>query len=372
MEIKQQAQRSINNAVFVLLLILLSCFGAFAQSDSIQSASPEVKFSGFADIFYAYDFNEQAGNSRQPFFYNHNRHNEFNLNLALLRAAITHTKYRGAIALQAGTYASDNYAAEDNLLQHVFEANAGVALNTKGNLWLDAGIFGSHIGFESAISMDNSTLTRSILAENSPYFLSGAKVTYTPNDNWALSAIICNGWQRIKRVEGNSRLSYCTQVSYTNGDTYTLNWSTFAGTDDPDTTRRMRYFNNLYGKFQLTKNFALTTGFDIGIQQKYKGSSSYNLWYSPVVIARYQLNQNWATAARAEYYSDKNGVIIAVPEGFKTSGASVNLDYTPAKSIICRAEARWLKSNNKIYVKDNQLVKDNFFLAGSIAFGINR
>ena len=36
------------------------------------------------------------------------------------------------------------------------------------NLWLDAGIFVSHIGLESANSRDNLTLTRSIMADNSP------------------------------------------------------------------------------------------------------------------------------------------------------------------------------------------------------------
>ena len=359
-------------AITTLLLFFLNSASAQAPSDSIQSADPEINISGFADIFYAYDFSEPTGNARQPFFYNHNRHNEFNLNLALLKATVTHAKYRGAIALQAGTYATDNYAAEDDILKQVFEANAGVALNTEGSLWLDAGIFGSHIGFESAISMDNPTLTRSILAENTPYFLSGAKATYTPNDNWTFAALVCNGWQRIKRVEGNSRLSYCTQVSYKNGDAFTLNWSTFVGTDDPDESRRMRYFNNLYGQFNLTENFTITTGFDIGVQQKYKGSRSYHTWYSSVVIARYTFNDNWAVAARAEYYTDENAVIIAVPEGFKTSGASANLDYSPAKNIVCRAEARWLKSNKELFIEDNQLVKDNFFLTASIAFGINR
>jgi hypothetical protein len=48
----------------------------------------------------------------------------------------------------------------------------------KKTLWLDAGIFGSHMGFESALSIDNPTLTKSFVAENSPYYWSGAKLTY--------------------------------------------------------------------------------------------------------------------------------------------------------------------------------------------------
>ncbi|GAB3193679.1 porin [Pontibacter aydingkolensis] len=343
---------------------------AFAQQDSILSASPEVTFSGFADIFYAYDFNKPTENDRQPFLYNHNRHNEFNLNLALIRASIEHTRYRGNIAIQAGTYAMDNYAAEEDLLKHIFEANAGIALNPKRSLWMDVGIFGSHIGFESAISSDNLTLTRSLLAENSPYYLSGAKVSYIPNAYWTFAALIVNGWQRIKRIPGNSLLSFGTQLTYSKNDNNTLNWSTFIGTDEPDATRRMRYFNNLYGQFNLNERLTLITGFDIGAQQKYKGSSSYDIWYSPVVIARYQINEQWATAARAEYYSDENGVIISLPvaEEFKTAGVSVNVDYAPFKNILCRAEARWLKNPHPIFEYEGVLSKSNVALVGSLAF----
>ncbi|MBK8628486.1 MAG: hypothetical protein IPN86_23905 [Saprospiraceae bacterium] len=46
------------------------------------------------DIFYAYDFSKLQGNIRQPFLYNHNRHNEFNVNLAFIKAAVTNDHYR--------------------------------------------------------------------------------------------------------------------------------------------------------------------------------------------------------------------------------------------------------------------------------------
>lgn len=152
-------------------------------------------------------------------------------------------------------------------MKSVFEANIGISLNEKNNLWLDAGIMPSHIGFESAISMDNWTLTRSLLAENSPYFLSGAKLTFNPNEKWELAGLILNGWQRIQRLEGNSLPSFGTQMKFSPNESTTLNWSAFIGTDDPDQLRRMRYFNNFYGQFQLTDRFGLITGFDFGAQQ---------------------------------------------------------------------------------------------------------
>lgn len=358
----------------LICLAIIYSYKAFSQQDSTYvSTNPEVKFSGFVDIFYAYDFNKPENNVRQPFLYNHNRHNEFNLNLALLKTSITHKKYRGNFALQAGTYATDNYAAEENVMKHVFEANAGIALNTNNNLWLDAGIFSSHLGFESAISIQNPTLTRSLVAESSPYFLAGAKVTYTPTTPWKLAAIITNGWQRISRVPGNSLPSFGTQVKYAQED-YTLNWSTFIGTDDPDSTRRMRYFHNLYALISLNDDLDITAGFDIGMQQENKGSSSYDVWYAPTLIARYKLSPDWAIAARAEYFADENEVIISPPSsaGFKTIGTSLNVDYLPFQNIACRLEGRWLNASNKIFEREGKLTHNNFTLVGSIAVNINR
>jgi hypothetical protein len=50
-------------------------------------------------------------------------------------------------------------AAEQDLLQNVYEANGCENFVKKHNLWIDAGIMPSHIGFESAIGKDCATLT---------------------------------------------------------------------------------------------------------------------------------------------------------------------------------------------------------------------
>ncbi|MDO9553483.1 porin [Rhodonellum sp.] len=340
-----------------------------AQNDSIWQQKPALNISAFLDVFYVYDFNQPQGAERQAFLFNHNRHNEFNLNLGIVKVGLEHTKYRANLALQTGTYANDNYSEEPGLLKNIFEANVGLSLNRKNNLWLDAGVFASHIGFESAISADNWTLTRSMLAENSPYFLSGAKLTYHPGSKWEFAGLIVNGWQRIQRLQGNSLPSFGTQINFSPTEKVTFNWSTFIGTDDPDTTRRMRYFNNFYGQFQLTEKFGLITGFDIGTQQRIQGSSVYDLWLSPVIIGRYTINKNWNTAIRAEYYHDESGIInpTNTPNGFKTSGLSLNFDYSPTTNIVCRLEGRCLNSKDKVFETKNTLSENNFIIAASIA-----
>lgn len=354
---------------FFISFISLSFNQCYAQEDTTWHQKPTLNISGFTDVFYVYDFNQPQGMERQAFLFNHNRHNEFNVNLGFVKLGVEHKKYRANLALQTGTYVNDNYAAEPGLLRNIFEANAGISLNKKNNLWIDAGIMPSHIGFESAISIDNWTMTRSILAENSPYFLSGAKVTFNPNDKWEIAGLILNGWQRIQRLQGNSLPSFGTQTKFSPTDKITLNWSAFIGTDDPDTTRRMRYFNNFYGQFQFTKKFGLIAGFDIGTQQSIKGSSNYDFWFSPVLIGQFAINKTWKTALRAEYYQDETGIIIPTGtlNGFQTSGLSLNFDYSPIPNIICRFEGRWLNSKDNILESKSSLTKNNFIFGTSIA-----
>jgi len=75
------------------------------------------------------------------------------------------------------------------------------------------------------------------------------------------------------------------------------------------------------------------------------------------------------TTLRAEYYKDKNEVIIntATPNGFQTSGLSLNFDYTPVKKVAFRIEGRWLNSLDEIFQKQTIKANDNFVIVSSIA-----
>ena len=350
----------------ITVLTLLTSSPVFSQ----DSTNGVLTISGYAEAYYQYDFNKPSDNNRPGFIYSHNRHNEFNLNLGFIKANYAAAKVRANLALATGTYMNANLAAEPGVLKNIFEANAGVKLSKKKNCWLDAGIFASHIGFESAVSKDCWTLTRSILADNSPYYEAGAKITYTTdNGKWMLSAMALNGWQRIKRVDGNSLMNWGTQIQYKPSDKVLLNYSTFIGTDKPDTARLMRIFHNFYGILSITDKLGLTLGFDIGTEEKSVTGSGTHTWYTPVGILKYTINQQWAIAGRVEHYNDAHGIIISTgtANGFQTTGYSLNIDHTPAKNVVVRLEARSFNSKDEIFVKQAKLVKSNAFLTGSVA-----
>lgn len=355
-------------SVSLLLLLGMANF-IFSQEASKWDAPPKIELSGFLDVYYAFDFNNHKLSQMQPFLFSHNRHNEFNLNLGLLKLGLNHDRYRASLAVHIGTYALDNYVLEEGLMKAIYEAYAGLALDKEGNWWLDAGVLPSHIGFESAISMDNWTLTRSILAESSPYFSTGVMLSYAPESPWYFSFVIMNGWQRIQRVEGNSLPSFGTQLKYSPTDDLSLNWSTFVGSEFPDSIRRMRYFNNVFAKFRVSDKLSCVAGFDIGLQQKAKSSSDYDSWIAPVIIFNYVINDYWSTAVRYEYYQDEFGATVPVftENGFQTHGYSLNFDYRPNDKIAVRLEGRNFNSMDEIFAQSNGFSSNSFYLISSIA-----
>ncbi len=362
----------LTNTLLLSLLIVLMLWRSPLYSNSLDTIPKDTKLhiTGFIDVFYVYDVNKPVTSQRQSFLFNHNRHNEFNLNLALVNFAWNADRYRANLALQVGTYAQDNYAAEQGLLKNIFEAYVGLALNKRSNLWVDVGIFSSHLGFESAISMDNMTLTRSLVAENSPYYLSGAKLSYQASEKWKALFIVSNGWQRIQRVQGNSLLSLGAQLVFSPNDRWSLNWSTFYGTDDPDNQRRMRWFNNFYVQGELTDRWRVLGGIDVGIQESLTSQNKTDRWSGLTFISQYQWSKRWSSSVRYEHYQDPNAVIISSQNNvyFKASGISFNLDYVPQANVIWRIECRNMHNPNGQYfelMSGNS--QNNLILASAIS-----
>lgn len=325
-----------------------------------------LKISGFAEVYYQYDSNNPENNSRPGFIYSHHRNNEVNINLAFIKANYETEKLRANLALATGTYMIANYSEEQGALKNIYEANIGFKISKNKNIWIDAGIFPSHIGFESAIVKDNWTLTRSIAAENSPYFETGAKISYTTdNGKWLMSGLIVNGWQRIQQVDGNSSPSFGHQLTYMANEKLTINSSSFIGNDKPDSIRQMRYFHNLYGIYKINNKWAVRAGFDLGAEQKYKGSNSYNIWYTPILIAKYSPTEKLSIAARGEYYDDKNGVKITTgtQNGFQMFGYSLNFDYQILSNLLWRTEVRNLNNRDAIFINRNKKSENDSFTA---------
>lgn len=325
-------------------------------------------FSAFLDLYYGYDFNEPLSKKRLPFLYNHTRQDQLAINQALISGSFQKDRFRANLGLQHGTYAKDNYADEPEALRWIYQANFGVALDQHQKVWLDAGVLPSHIGFESAISKDNLTLSRSIIAENSPYFETGVKLGWEKSEAWYFALLYLNGWQRIQSIPGKNNPSFGTQATFQPNSRMTLNWSTFLGTDQPLEAGTSLYFSNMYGDFSLGKRWKVIAGLDVG--KRTQLDSPDRNWWGMSLITRYRFSEGFAGALRYEYYedpfqarADSGGNL-----GVETGGLSLNLDKKISNWGLFRMEGRWLDSQVTLEQGFSPAASESFFILASWAF----
>lgn len=325
----------------VFLLLKLN-----AQNDTTQ----HFVFSGYSEIYYSYNFSDPLNKENASFLYNHKRHNEPSINLILAKVAYNEKKIRSNLAVMNGNYAWYNLVAEPRWAQYINEANIGLKISKNKNIWLDAGIMPSHIGFESAVSADCYTLTRSILAENSPYYETGVKLSYKGQfEKFSTAILYLNGWQKIKRTTGIKKSSFGLLLNYKPNTKLSINYNNFIGSDKPDSINTLRIFHNFYIAYEASSKLGFIVGVDIG-RDKYN-KNDYGIWYSPILISRFGISNKLKLAARLEYYSDEKQIIISNKNvnQFKCFGASLGLDYSFSNRIVFRSELKKYSASNAIF-----------------------
>lgn len=353
------------------MILIKSCFLlGFFFALPLAFAESTVTFGGFVDTYYAYDFNQPTNHDRsyttQPA-----RHNEFNVNLAYIDAKVNAERIRGRFALQAGTSVQSNYSGEPtqgsvsgpSLSRHVQEAVIGYKVTDK--LWIDGGIYFSHIGFEGFISKDNWTYTRSLAGDFSPYYQSGVKAGYQWNDRFFTSFHVINGWQNIS--ENNEGKALGLQMAYAPCDRLTLTYNNFLGNEAGN---RRRFFNDFILKAEITDKLQLAGFYDLGMQRN-QDNTSEQYWHALGLFGRYAFTPQFSMTVRGERYIDKNQVIVTTgtANGFQTTGVSINADVVLEKQVLWRTEVREFWSKDRVFQAKTGPSFNDGFVVSSLSLG---
>jgi hypothetical protein len=282
---------------------------------------------------------------------------------------------RGRLALQAGTSVQSNYSGEPRngttsgpeLARIIQEAVVGVKI--ADNVWVDGGIFFSHIGMEGFISRDNPIYTRSLVADYSPYYESGAKLTWQAPASVSATIVAINGWQNIS--ETNSAKSVGARVDYAATPRTTVSYYNYLGDEAPDSAanRQVRFYNGIGVKSTIGERILLTAEADYGVQELANGSRNAD-WWGGMLIGRYQMTTSAAIVARLERYTDPDQVIVptSTPNGLNTNGVSIGVDVVPQSRVLWRTELRGYQNQTAVFPKrDSGPSKDDLFIVTSMA-----
>ena len=344
---------------YILLSILaIVCINSFSQ----QKDSFSVQL--FAEVYASSVPNKPYDQLRPAYHYNYTKANTAGLNLALARVHYSSKNFRTNIGFMAGDYPKANLAAEEPWARNIYEANAGYKLSKQKELWFDVGILPSHIGSETAIGKENWSATRSITADNSPYYETGAKLSFKPNIKWNFALLALTGWQRITIPKNQNWPAVGTQITFTPTSKFTINSSTFFGNIVTGSKNENRYYSNLYTNIVLNNKASLNLGWDLGIQESNNYTTNF-VWSGLIAAIRYQLKPNkWSITIRYERFLDKKNLLFTLSENiyheFNVHHGSVNLDFLAVKNLLVRVEANYQQAPFPIFRKGTQLVHNMF------------
>ena len=316
---------------------------------SMNADENGFSYSGYAEIYYRGIIPKIANKEIESFVYNHKVQGSIRSNLLLLQGSYNDENYKGNIGLMAGDYATYNLRSEPSWAQYIYEATMGIALDKKQNIWLQVGIMPSHIGFENAKGKDCWTLTRSIQADNSPYYESGLALHYSNNDNSLdVRFLVVNGWQQIAVKNHGIVPAIGLQIQYRPNSNILLNYSNYIGNCKINNVGSFRTYHNVYAISNVHKNVDLITGLDLGTE-KIAGEST-RIWYSPIILLRYKAADKIHVAARTEFMVDKSQVIIQSNDNNSIiTGYSLNVDYTLLENVLLRCEGKYLLSDTLLF-----------------------
>ena len=347
--------------VAVASVALLLGLPALLRAQTVSTdSSRSITIGAFVDAAYAFDVNRPATRDR-AFTTQPARHNEFTVNLAFVEATVARRRVRGRLALQAGTSVQANYAAEprqgavsgDALARTVQEAYVGYQLTP--TLWIDAGVFFSHLGMETWVSRDNPVYTRSLVADFSPYYSTGVRATWQLSSAVTARVDVVNGWQNMS--ENNEDKSLGVRVDVAANATTTVSWYGYAG-NEPGAQRRL--FNGVGVLSRLSDRAELLAQVDVGWQQhrdSLTAAAQSSGWYGATLITRYWVRPSLAVVARAERFADGNQIVVRTggPLPFRANSASLGIDVRPEPRVLWRTEARGYAADAPVFPTGGRL-----------------
>jgi hypothetical protein len=350
----------------ILTILIAASVYSNAQTITFKD-SAKLTFSGVVEPYFTYDKDSSHVLQKQDFVVSYKNNRAFSVNIALVKANFEYKAMRANLAIQMGSYVDANLATESNGMKYINEANIGFKLSKTKNIWLDAGIIPSHIGSETVWTKDNMTLTRSIVADNTPFYQAGACLNYTSkNEKLYLSALFINGWQRVSRL---GAFGYGTQLKYKFSNKISLNYSTYFGFMS---STEFRNYHNGFLNISPTKNWKIQAGLDLGFQKlnRVNGIGSTRMIWAPLLIVQYKHDNHWAFTLRNEYYGDMKNMIIDLPSqyGTRTYALSLNADYKINKYLIFRNEVKYMECDKAIFLHKGSMDKTNVSATTSLNF----
>jgi opacity protein-like surface antigen len=328
--------------VFFIILFIPSIYSAQTIDSLKVMKDIPISITGYVDAYYAYYTDSLGTGDYQKFPSVSPRSNQFGLNTICLNFSYDAEKVRAIAGLHFGDIQRSAWSG------NVMEAHAGVRIVKK--LWLDAGFFRTHFGTEGLLPKENIANAVSLCTFYEPYFESGMRLNYNPNDKLSINLYLLNGYNIYE--ENNDKKSFGALITYVLNENGNIGYSNYIGDDSPkgDSVSHNRIMQNLFLNYQI-KKLKIQVGGDYGIQNHsaIADNKKSAFMYSGVASLKYELATRTFVYGRGEIFNDPDGFLSGVIldknskyTGLKSWGATIGLEYKPTDNSYIRLEGRKL------------------------------
>lgn len=333
------------------------------------------------DGYYGYNFNRPVGGINLLRAYDV-QSNSFSLNQAGLiveRAPDVEAGQRFGLRLdlqygQATESAQANPGAEPRpqVYRNVWQAYGTYVAPLGNGVTIDFGKFAGALGYETNYSKDNFNYSRAFFFNFFPFYHSGFRTTYSPNDKVTLQNWIVNGANQTEDFNGFKSTAFL--VTYKPTARVTSQFNYYNGQEQRDRNPALNpgfapvasqsglsidvirpvpggrfHVLDAYATFNVTDNLTLALEGDYAINRVSRDSAPARV-VGGAGYARYQFTPKFAGAARFEYLSDRGGLFSGVTQALKEG--TLTAEYKFADGFLGRAEYRRDYSNQPYFLTE--------------------
>lgn len=362
------------------LILFLFCFWRQLNAQVVNTATIDTTegvtigktgISGYIDLYSGYSYRKQPVKS-MAFFVSSDRLEQLAINLAYIDIRYNNGNIRARLIPAVGTFMNANYKQELPGFRNLFEANAGILLDKKRKIWLDAGVLSSPITNESAISKDHSVYTRSTSADYIPYYLCGVKLGMPLSKKLNTNLFLTNGWQDISdHTPGPGGLA---QLEYKPNQNTLINFNYFftrekyrADSLSALTNRHLiDFFILRKGRGRWQYSYSIYTGSEHSgklVTEGLQDTSTRNyrgMFLSTFYSAQVHFTGKKSLGSRIEFTYNNSEFYNNTRKGQYLWSPAICYNYKPDSNSILRLEARYLGS------KYQQQGFDNLWLTGNL------
>ena len=297
--------------LLLIMLWLLPSTAALAQ-DSADTLHAPPLISGYADVYYKYNFNENATDNKTSFT---NSQNSFELGMISVKLAHSFGKvsFLGNLAFGKRADAFSYRASGSSVaIEQLY-----VSYAPTGWLKLSAGSFSTHVGYELPDANLNHNYSMSYMFSYGPFLHTGLKADFTAGKNTFMVGVFDPTDYKYAPAGGKKYLG--AQWGFVPEGSPFHSYLNYIGGKDTAGVRSDQV--DLVMTYAISDRFSL--GYD-GTVTRYGMPAGGNAsWWGSALYIDAGVTKNFSLCLRSEYFDDPDGTTIYTDRASFPTGGNV-------------------------------------------------